>query len=569
MIADINAFSRHLIEFDRCVDGLDRAYQSKADTKFIFDSLPMFAEQMDSLIRNDRQSLILLQRLQSSIGRLIDEAPNLLFHKGLLKAAVKINPDPACLDSGIRFGLRALMMGTNDSRLRDLLVEAVMLGGICFKDMGMIKHGFGFDEAYRVGFTPWRATNKKQRAQAALATDVFTRLFENTLEHAYSIAPDTLDDNLYQILCGLMYFGGEPGTRAALALIPSYIPFVISKRHRNQPLHVQEVADDKKVMLVLTNLFDELKSSNVLYAMREHDHEAFNAYCMEFNATYYMEPEIIREDSIFDVCVLDRNEVNIAFVKKTVNKGFNCGETIDFKRAAQLKKSLTDFGIKGADLTETVTNSFLSDQLGYILALAFTLDAGKKIEDVPPATPIENMLSFGLNGPTLLAEHHTVDSLEGLVDFIDDKGGVVRRNSMVMGISLGNKDTIAMSQDKSAMDFVSAAMLYHYGVDVFTLLEKERESFSRLEMAAVAGRLLSEIKKDRTYFNDIFEEGVLSELARCAHHPVTRESISLLNKEAIGLFRKHMKWFTSDYTQGIVWTDKVIRGDRLGEALGL
>jgi hypothetical protein len=67
----------------------------------------------------------------------------------------------------------------------------------------------------------------------------------------------------------------------------------------------------------------------------------------------------------------------------------------------------------------------------------------------------------------------------------------------------------------------------------------------------------------------MFDEGVIPALERCANHPTTRESISLLSKEAIGLFKTNMKWFNSDYTKGIAWTDKVIRGEKLEDALGM
>lgn len=570
MIIDRKALSRQLIEFDERVERMFDDFARKHDVKLLLESIPVFSNQIESLIKNDRESLILLQRLQRSVGTVIVQAPNLLFHNGMLETAVNISPDPALLDSAIRFGLFHLMLGTNESGLRDLVVEAVRLGGICFKDISMLKPGIGFHKDYEKGFVPWKGATKEQLTQAALATDVLTRLFENTLEHAYGVSPDVLADNLQQILCGLIYFGGEVGTRSALRLIPSYIPHVGYPR-RGVPV-LMDVPEDQHVMKVLTTIFEDIKSSNVLYAMREHDHEAFNEYCKVFESTYFMGSAITDDNVYFDVSVLDRNEDNAKFVRTSVNQAFFSRGTVGLERAGRLVQVLKDFGITGKEMKLAVTNYHQSDVLAFGLELCLALAKGAKgIEDVPPPDPLGDLLEYALKGPELLSEHlgESFDTMERLIEFLSSEGSNVRRNSMVMGFALRDKEVMALIENPTAMEFISAAMLYHSGVDVCEVLKLERDGITRLELAAIAGRLTNERFKDKKFFHDFFEGDVKETMRKFHEQPDTRAAMVMLNKASISQFKYHFDWFTADYTKGMQWTDYVIKGEKLEDAMGL
>lgn len=570
MIIDRKILSRQLIEFDERVDRIFDDYARKNDEKLLMESLVVFGEQLESLFTRDRESMILLQRLQRSVGTLIVQAPNMLFHKGLLETAVNISPDPALLDSAIRYGLFNLTQGSNESGLFDLMVEAVRLGGICWKDISMVKPHIGFHKDCEQSFVPWKGATKKQLAKSALVTDVFTRLFENTLEHAYSLSPDVLSDNLQQILCGLMYFGGESGTRSALALIPSFIEHIGHPRKGVPMLH--DVPEDQHVMKVLTTIFEEIKSSNVLYAMREHDHEAFNKYCEVFEGTYYMGSAITRDDVYFDVTVLDRNEANTTFIKKSINQAFFSNRTVDLVEANRLVKILKTFGITGKDMHTAVTNYHQTDVLSFGLELCLALARGAKgIEDVPAPDPLGDLVKYALNGPELLSAHHEqfVDTLEGVLEFLKDDGSDVRRNAMVMGFALGNADVIALTKNVTAMEYISAAMLYHHGLDVCEPLKLERQGVSRLEVAAIAGRLTNERFKEKRFFTDFFESEIKEMMSKFCDEPQTKSAMAMLNKHAISQFKNHFDWFTADYTKGMQWTDPVIKGEKLEAALGM
>lgn len=578
MKANYNDLSLWITELQKISERLLDTY-SHREPKFLkgrlTELLDLIDSQYDSLIKNDRASLILLQRLQSTVGNLIQEAPNVLYHHGLLEICVKLSPNPTMLTHAISIGLFQLMQGRPaEQQLIKLGLDAVRLGGMYGKPLAIARDAYGLTKDCSPAFVPWKSPTAKQRNMALVANEMFSRLFVNTVEHGYALEPKTLELNLQQILCGLAYFGGEIGCQSIVEFAPTYVKYRGYRGGYKQQTDLSESPVEAQVAGVLAELFVTIESSNVLYAMKDYDYQGYVELCESFNVLYQAGNSLKSGAVDFDCTVLPADSAVVKeSIIKSVNECFNGSKIIDVPEGLKLLKVLRHFGLKGAELRTAVTNTHVSNMTQWVLDICLTVMEGRPPLDVTPRDAIAQVVKFGAEGPAIfsafMAEHQ--NTCEGLIEFLKEEGSIVGRNALVMGQVFKDEGVKAVIESPVAMGYVSAATMYHYAMDAGATVGHSRESFSRLEIAGIAGKISKYYEgKESNAWGFRFADDLSEVLARCAQHPVTKDSMSILTPDQIKLFQREFKeWFTEDYKKTIIFTDHRFRARQLENDIGL
>lgn len=569
-----NQIAQQINELERFTRELLEGYLPKKAEALIVGIIENLEAHSDLLVRNDRRSLILLQRLQRAVGKLIVGAPNWLFSHGMLERSVRMSPDPTQLGEAIKISLFHMMLGrgaqAEERKLVALGLEAIRLGGMIASGVRIIENGYGLTKDQSVAFVPWRA-NAAERKMGLVATELLGGLLRNTLEYSYTVEPAALENNLREIVGGLMYFGGEAGCRSALEMLPLVVSHLGSDRDRYEQKGLVSVED--KVSEVIISAFEISSSTNALYTLREHSYPAFLGMFDDFSGQYKIIESIKNDLFDFDISVLPVESPEVKkTVIETVNSVFCSTSVVDHDRAARLLKMLKHFGLRGEELRLAATNSHVSNPLQWGLDLCLSASGVFDVSAVKPRDIVAQVVEFGANAPALYEEwgkEHT-QSLEGMIEFFKDECSGVYRNALVVGKALKDQRIEPILSNPDAMNYISASTLYHYGADAGAAFGKERESFSVLEIAGVAGFIKRNLEKNDNIWSIGLESGLSEALQRCSDHPVTKASIGMLPPDSVKEFTKVFKdWFTHDFRQKIEWRDYRFKAERLENDLGM
>ena len=574
-MVDHSQISHKINELEKLTYALREDYLPKKANGLIVELLNSLEESCDELVKNDRRSLILLQRLQRAVGDLIVKAPNWLFSHGMLEKSVKMSPDPTQLGEAIKFSLFQMMMGRGaDADGRKLLalgLEAIRLGGMIASEVRIISNGYGLAKDQSAAFVPWRASASDKK-MGMVANELLAGLLKNTLEYSYTVSPTTLDNNLREIVSGLMYFGGEVGCRSALDLLPFVVDHLIDRRRMSEDSEVVSV--DDQVSEVILKAYEVSLSSNALYTLREHSYQSYLRLFDDFHVTHRIGGAIEGDLIDFDITVLPpESEAAKKTVIEAVNRVFCSDFAVSQERAARLLKMLKHFGLRGEELRLAATNSHVSCMLGWVLDLCLSGGRPEDLALVKPRDIVTQVVEFGANAPALYGESMSkhVNSLEGIIEFFKDDGASVVRNGLMAGKVLKDPRVDPILSNSEAMSFISACTLYHYGADSKVHFGIERESFTEIEIAGIAGFIKRHMEKEGSKVWGIrFEDGLSEVLARCSAHPVTKASIGLLPPESVSHFKEAFKdWFTPEYRKGIEWRDYRFKAAKLENELGM
>lgn len=575
-MADHNQISQQINTLEKLTRELREGYLPRKANGLIVDILNNLESASDALVKNDRRSLILLQRLQRAVGDLIVKVPNWLFCHGMLEKSVKMSPDPTQLGEAVKIGLFSMMLGrAADAEHRKLValgMEAVRLGGMVDSGLRIIDNGYGLAKDQSAGFVPWRA-NAAERKMGAVANDLLTGLLKNTLEYSYTVEPRTLDNNLREIVGGLMYFGGESGCRSALELLP-YAVDLLSPAANSQGEGEQPISVEDKVSQVLVRAYETSMSSNVLYALREHSYSAYLGHFDDFTVKYRIGEAIKSDFADFDIAVLPpESEEARKLVVETVNLVFCSDFDVNQERASRLLKMLKHFGLRGEELRLAITNSHVSSIHQWVLDLCLSGGQPEDLARVKPRDIVTQIVEFGANASALYEEAMDthVKSLEGRIEFFKDAGSAVTRNGLMAGKVLKDLRVDPILSDPEAMAYISGCVFYHYGSDVKVSLGIERNTFTEIEISGLAGYIYRHMEKEDSKIWSIrLEDGLADTLKRCSEHPVTRAAIGSLPPDSVGHFKTIFKdWFTPEYRKGIVWDDHRFKAARLENELGM
>lgn len=572
---DHNKVSQQINELEMLTAELIRGHSYKSGEARIAELLGTLEAQCDDLVKNDRKSLILLQRQQRAVGRLIVDAPHWLFHQGLLEKAVRLSPDPAQLGEAIRIGLFQMMLGQaeQDKGQLALGLEAVRLGGMVGSGLKIMSNGYGFMKDKSPAFVPWHSTAAQKRL-GAIANEFLMGLLHNTLEHSYDLDSSTLTTNLNEITAGLMYFGGEAGCRSALEMLPIVVQYMDAGRYEKED---GEFSDEDLVSRLLIENFEKTCSTNTLHTLKEHCYPVFLRYVEDFAVTYRIGNAIKAGEVDFDITVLPvESEVAKKAVVENVNLVFCSDYDIGIDDARRMLKMLGHFGLRGEELRLAATNSHLSSILQWALDACLAGGGVESLMNVKPRDVVAQNFEFGAEAAALYrefaAEH--VNGLDALLDFLVKNGTSITRNGLVVGAALKDPRVDAIVSDLEAMTIMSACTLYSYGSDAKSPFGIERESFSALEIAGIAGRIKKcfeeKDKLEPWAIRKRFNSGVLHSLAMCADHPDTKAAMEILSPDAIAQFNKVFDdWFTREYQQSIQWSDHRFKAARLEDELGM
>jgi hypothetical protein len=566
---------RAIDEFTHLVRALldERPYGNEVERAV--EIIRYFDEHVESLIKNDRQSLILLQRLQESVGHLLQESPAWVHHHGLMDACVRISPSPVMLSSAVSLGLFGLMLSgeSNPERL-SLGAQAVRLGGIFAGELKITDNGYGLTKDHSPAFVAIGTSDLRKQRDAVIATDFLSGLFHNTLKYSYILSERRVEHNLMQLLAGLVYFGGEPGCRLVPSLIPSYLS------HR-PPMSDEEIAEPEfeRVTRVLSEIYRDTQSSNALHILKEHDYQAYVKHFEPFEMTYAIGNKLRADARDFDFTVLP---VESAELKESVLRDVNgifCGDSkVNLDRAKRLIKVLIHFELRGKALRRASTNSHVSNVLQWGLDAIIAGLIGKEVLKVKPRDVVAQVVAFGAKAPALFATHmeSNTHTYESLLAFLKEESLDVSRNGLVLGLAFKDVGVKATLEDRDAMDFIGSASLYRFGVDMAAEHGLVRDSFSELDLVAIAGfiqncfdrRKIADSQKKYTRVE--IDDGLRESLERCASHPRTRESMSIMPPDAIENFMAVFpQWFTKSYRDGIKWNDHRIKARILENDLGM
>lgn len=573
-MVDHSVIAHQITEFDNLFRDYGNRWLGQEGISRIIELLDVFEEHCAALVVNERRSLILLQRLQNAVGYVISNDPGLLFGQGVLEKAVRISPDPTQLSSAIDIGLFELMRD-GDKKKISMGMKAIELGGVIPHALKIISNGYGLTKDEAKAFVPWKGSVQQQKT-AHLATEILTGLLANTLEYSYTMSYKTLADNFREVLGGLIFFGGEPGCHSAL----DHLPVVMSLM---KPLDVvmskeagleHVVVCDDQASILFREMFDQSPNSNVLYALREHNHDEFEKFIESWDVIYQMGNAIKGDHKDFDFRVLPAHlpKVKDAIVS-AANEVFNGDYAVDLDRANRLLKILRHFGLRGEDLRIAVTNSHISNMTQWILDMCLSGLEGESMLDVRPRDSVTRVLEFGETAPALYAsflrEHRK--SQESLTDFIEEHLDGITRNSLILAHALKDPRVKEISAEPVAMDAISAVAFYNYGADVKKSFGLEREYFSDLEVIGLAAYVSKKMSKNESEAWRVrFEPGLKADLERCAEHPRTKAAIGLLAPES----RKHFgsvfnDWFTKSYQESVAWTDHGYKSKKLERDLGM
>lgn len=569
-MADHNEISRQINEFEKLTRELTKGYLPKRGDARIIELLDSLESHCDSLVKNERKSLILLQRLQRAVGFMIVEAPNWLYSHGMLEKSVKMSPDPTQLGAAIGIGLFHMMLGDKAEyrKLVALGLEAVRLGGMMSSALRIMDNGYGLSKDQSVAFVPWRATAAQKR-MGIIATEMLTGLLHNTLECSYTVEPSTLDRNLREVVGSLMYFGGELGCRAALDALPAVLEHTLERNTEGQA-----VSAELRITNILVEAFEFSRNSNVLYALREHSYPDFLKLFEEFSINYQIGNSIKSDMIDFDIAVLpvESSEAKKAVVE-AVNEVFCGNHEVGHQRAVRLLKMLRHFGLRGEELRLAASNSHVSNTLQWVLDICLSGGDAKDFSKVRPRDVVTKTVEFGENAGVLYSEFMKahVKCLESTIEFFKDDGACVTRNALVLGEALKDPRVKPVLSDPDAMDNIGACVMYHYGADLRSAFEITRDSFSEIEIAGIAGFIKRHMdKEDSKPWNLGLEDELKEALSRCAEHPVTKKSVGMLPPESVEHFKTIFKeWFTPRYCASIEWRDYRFKGARLEDDLGM
>lgn len=574
-VIDHKTISMLTNEFENLSAELLGGYIPKQGELRMCEILEVLDQEREVFVKNDTRSLILLQRVQRAVGRMIAEGSGWLFHHGVLDKAVGLSPDPAQLGPAIRNGLFHLMLGhgEQDRELIALGFEAIRLGGVISGDVRLMSNGYGLTNDKSPAFVPWRATSAQKRL-GLVAEEFLSRLIRNTLEYSYILEPRKLRANLREMVSGLMYFGGEAGCRTALELLPVMVDQIDGDSYENQEHQLQ--ATDEVTRFLLDD-FSHTRSSNTLYALREHNYQALLDLMQESKTSFDVGNAIKGDHFDFDFTVMPyESEAARKIVVDNVNLVFCGNYEVGMERASRMLESLRHFGIRGEELRLAATNSHISCQLSMILDFCLSGLPAEDFLKVEPRDIVKEVIEFGADAPALLDGFITsnVRNLESYTEFLEDKSSSVARNGLVVGKALKDSRIDSILSNPEAMTCINACSLYRYGSDSNAAFGLPRESFSELEIAGIAGFIKKQMDKEKTphawSVKKEFQDGILDSLAQCADHPGTREAMRFLSPEAISHFKFVFEnWFTKDYQNSIQWIDHRMKGARLEDELGM
>ncbi|MBI6882875.1 hypothetical protein [Pseudomonas putida] len=568
-------FGRQLTEFEDLLHKLNNRYLDKNDVASFKELLAGFEDSYPDLFRNDKKSLILLQRLQRAIGEMIHAAPNWLFSQKLLERCVNLSPDPLQLAYAVEVGVKNLLSGKNGEKaLLSLGLEAARLGGVTGRAITISEAKYGRDEGYSDFFVPWKNPTVKQQQMGMVATKLFTTLFANTLEYSYLLDPRDVDNNLFQFMCGLAFYGGEPGCREMMALIPAYTEKMIAKGTFRDVDKVLDLDSAQQTSFILKKLFDATNSTNVLHVFREHSYQDFAEYCATWDVRYSAQNSIKGGSSYFDVSALalEIDEVRQDVIS-SVNQCFNGSDELDLARGKELVKILSMAGLRGSEMRNAVVNSHVSNITQFVLDACLSLIDGKNIDQIPPRDSIAQVVDFGLNGgkkyDEFMLEHR--ECCDSMIEFLKECSAKVTKNALVTGLVLKDPSIKDVLNSSEAMRFIAAASIYWYGTDSGMSVGSNREYLSELEVAALAGYLARHYEKEnpRAWDFDLSKE-FRAELPKRALHPESRLAMGILSEQQVSQFKEMFNgWFTQEYASSIVSRHQRALSKRLESELGM
>lgn len=555
--------AKKILSTEKSIDMLMNSYKGKTYSDDIKANLVYFGSVFDEISSvGDYESRVIAYRVQALIGRIVHTYPNFISDPHCAAAIFKINVDPGALEYAILNGIHHIRGLDSHHTYIKSGMSAVLAGGVTSKDLNIFD-AYSKSSVVDSAFANYKSTSTKVLSRAAVAVDFFSHLYGNTIRYSSFISDRTLDNNLLQILSGLSHFGGMKGTQLAISLIPEYLNYAVDNREARWT-NKEEMSIEQKTAVVANAIVRITSSSNIVFGLKELYPDAHAAYIEHTPTWNAVSMAVMSDNNMFDLVSLGNSEQVKKMISVFIARRFNNKSPISIKAANSLMTHLKYLGfnkreIKSLIAIECDTNGIGGDYASIMMAITLGL-----MDQERSSCNLDSLSEC-------IKKAEEINALPSgeLIDKLEELSERIHPNLIVAAIALNEKSVIEiLNKDSIERELISSILITHSGYDLLELINAERSSISRMEMAALSSLFKDREKGGEDYSLGFFNPESISKFS--IGNEVTRKSYAVITHDFRSyLLRKFGEWFNHSYIKNIVWEDNEIKGKDLEDALGI